>query len=29
MIEDELKSNDQDFGDVIPTEADFRRGYQV
>ena len=29
MIEDELKSNDQNFGDVIPTESDFRRGYQV
>ena len=29
MIEDELKFNDQDFGDVIPAEADFRRGYQI
>ena len=29
MIEDELKFNDQDFGDVIPAEVDFRRGYQI
>ena len=29
MMKDELKSSDQDFGDVVPTEEDFRRGYQV
>ena len=29
MIKDELDSSEEDFGDLVPTELDFRRGFQV
>ena len=29
MIKDELGSSEEDFGDLVPTELDFRRGFQV
>ena len=29
MIDDELNSSEENFGDIIPTEYDFRRGFQV
>ena len=29
MIDDELNSSEENFGDIIPTESDFRRGFQV
>ena len=29
MIDDELNSSEENYGDIIPTESDFRRGFQV